>query len=218
MNITKILLIIKIIWYLIKYDFEIIQKKEGSIYKKNRFVNIYKLDNNTILKQFHHYNDYSICSLVKDNFNLPLFSKNSFAYNYILYCVSLLPKWFTIENRSKYNYTLLPKIWDIDKVTLSYKEEYQRTIMRYDCYWTKERINKIIDDQLLEFNKQLNRDNLYFVFLERKNMGVNINGELKIIEGELWNDYQFRTIKKIVNKWCPAYKFNNYNGLDRIMV
>lgn len=216
MDIEKILLIIKIIWYLIKYDFEIVPKIDSPIYKSNRFVNIYKVDNNTLLKQIHHYSEYSICSPVKDNFNIPLFNKNSFASTYIIYCLSLLPKWFTIQNREKYHISQLPKIWDVDKLKLCYKEEIIKTINPKNL--NKYKIGEIIENELYHMNKFLDDNNLYFVFLERKNMTITNNNRLKIIEGEVWTEYQFKTIKKIINKWYPTYKFNNYKNLNRIMV
>ena len=221
MDISKILLIIKIIYYLCKYDIEVIKVLDRPVYsipvyKSNRFVNIFILDNRWLLKQFHEYEKYAICNLVQDNINLLFLNKNSFGYKFIVYCISLIPKWVSLENRLKVNFSVLPKIYDLDKKTLSYKEEYIKTILRYDCYYTIDRIHKIIKTSLSEFSIRLGEANMVFVFLERKNMCITRSGKLKIIEGEVWSVYQFNTIKQIVNKWCPDYKFINYDNYPNI--
>lgn len=214
MDIEKILLIIKIIWYLIKYDFEIVENINMPIYKKNRFVNIYKVDNNTLLKQIQHYSEYYIDPLVIDNFRLPLFNSKGFASKYIMYCISLLPKWFSLENRQTYNIDELPKIWNLNKEKLSYNEELIRSINPKNI--NKHKIKEIIKNGLDHMDHILEKHSLYFLHLDKKNMTINSNSQIKIIEGDLLNEYQFKTIQKIINKWCPSYKFKLYENYNRI--
>ena len=212
----KLLLIIKIIYFLCKYDIESIKPFSGNVYKKNRFVNIYILDRNLLLKQFLTFEHYSIIKPLYDNLNILFLRKSSFGYKYIIYCISLIPKWFTIENRKSNKFPILPKIYDIDKKTLNYKEEFVKTILRYDCFYTKKRVNDIIDNNLKEFSIRLSESNMVFVFLERKNICITKNGKLKIIEGELWTLNQFKSISNIIKTWYPSYEFKKYDDFPNI--
>lgn len=216
MDIEKILLIIKIIYNLIKYDFEIVDELKLPLYKENRFVKIYKINDHVLQKQIKHYTEYYITPLLINNFKIPLFGEKSFANRYIIYCISLITKWITLQNRQQYNMAQLPCIWELDKSNLSYKEELVKTIPKYNDYWTKENVDKQIKIQLDRFNNNLEKNKLYFVFMDRKNMGIDNKGNIKIIEGELWKEQQFITIKKIINKWCPSYKFIPYENYNRI--
>ena len=210
----KFIIVLYIIYYTIKYDFEMITPYKSKSDKSNRFVNLY-YSNKYIIKQFHDYMHYSIDSMLNEKIKIPFLNKSGFGRQYIIYCISLLPKWISIENRYKFNYSVLPKIDYIDKKQLLYKEERIRTILRYDCYYNKERVKMIIQNDLVQFDKELQQNNMVFLFLEKKNMCITKDGKLKIIEGELLSQKHYELLRDFVN---PHYIFKKYNNCNNIYI
>ena len=204
-----ILLIIFIIWYLLKYDFEIVKKYEGDIYRSGRFNKVFIYDQDWLIKQLHSYENYTINTLIYKYVNIPMLSKNGFGNKYILYCISILPKWISLENRMLFNYDFLPKIQYIDKSDLIYKEEFLKSLERYDCFYTKDRVLDITENSLKVFNDKLVSDNMVFIGINKKKMCITKDGKLKIIGGELLSEYKFNKLKSVINSCEKEYVFKN---------
>ena len=108
-----------------------------------------------------------------------------------------------------FNYDFLPKIQYIDKSDLIYKEEFLKSLERYDCFYTKDRVLDITENSLKVFNDKLVSDNMVFIGINKKKMCITKDGKLKIIGGELLSEYQFNKLKSVINSCEKEYVFKN---------
>ena len=204
---------LKLIYYLIRYDFEMVKPYREKTHKGGRYVNVYEYDDVTLLKQFHSYKEFYIDDIFREKSNIPLFTENSFGKEYLLYCISLLPRWVSIENRIKIDIDYFPKIKFIDKKNLIYTEEKIKTIQGYNAVYTREKIKTIVDSSLHDLDRMLHVKNYKLLFLKKKDMCITHDGKLKIIGGVLLTNDQYKMYHDMVKL---HYNFILYDNLSNI--